>query len=103
MTADQYDSDQMEQPDHRVACWHCVLKQITIAYQPSAKYPDTFVGYVHNAKVCSVQRITGRTWRGKVFLPFANGYQQAERVDRSAAQEWCLETVKLWFGQLDHD
>ncbi len=85
------------------ACWHCALKQIIIAYQPSAKYPGAFVGYVHNAKVCSIQPVGPRTWRGKVFLPFATGYQQADRMDRRGAEEWCLEMVKLWFSQLDHE
>jgi hypothetical protein len=92
-----------EPPDGAAAvCWHCMLREITIEWRRSAKYPRALAGYVHRAMVAGVFPRGGGTWEGKVWLAFNGGLPVESCESREDAQRWCLETVQLWFGQLDH-
>jgi hypothetical protein len=82
-------------------CWHCLLADIAIEWRASAKYPGSFAGYVHRAKVCVVYP-TGQAWAGKVFLVVDDQFPVAPFTSRPDAERWCTETVRRWFGQLDH-
>lgn len=90
-------------PDARAACWHCMLKEITIKWRPSTKYKGAFAGYVHQAKVCAIDPHPHPNWTAKVFLPFERGYVEAVCEDRETAEQQALKMVREWFAQLDHE
>ncbi|MFC4535682.1 hypothetical protein [Sphaerisporangium dianthi] len=85
-------------------CWHCMLRDITLSWQPSLTYPDAFAGYVHRrAKVAGVFRRSGKRWEGKLFLTLGDDMPSRSFNSRADAEQWCTEQVRLWFAQLDHD
>ncbi|MGW4641786.1 hypothetical protein ACWEN6_24930 [Sphaerisporangium sp. NPDC004334] len=85
------------------ACWHCLLKDLKVEWRPSVTHPKALAGYVFAAKVCAVFYRGGSMWEGKGFFVLGDQYPAKVHYSREAAEWWCVEQVRLWFGQLDHD